>query len=384
MKPFPKGRLDELLRTDDGLLTSRFPHYSRGELREIKARYRDEKKEQEDKDSYQHVSKERDYEFLKKRNSFWETIGNTFTEAVRSLPDLPPPPHLKPPPLGEMKMESAVLVISDVQAGSVVSSEGTGGLGNFNSSILARRITKLFTDVGSVANTYHRNVRTLYIFLLGDIIDGSTIFEGQLRQIDTTTVKQVTYCAETFASHINDLSQQFDQIRIFTICGNHGRIGKKGVNDPLDNLDYLVYYMLKMRLERNPKVYLELPDSWFKVVEIMGWNFLLAHGDDILSWLGIPWYGLQRSKWKMQELLQPERVDYYVVGDKHTAGDVIASNLIMNGCWPGGSEFSLKNLQVGGAPVQLFFGVDTTYGKTWTRAMYLEKPIRKSRIRVAR
>ena len=265
----------------------------------------------------------------------------------------------------------------------MVSSKGTGYLGGFDTNILSKRLQNLFRDVLHTSKVYHPNVKKLNVFMLGDIIDGSTIFESQLRQIDMNSIQQIVYVVEQLSSHINDLAGHFEEIVIHCVCGNHGRLGKKGVNDPLDNLDYLVYWMIKERLSANKRVRLVLPESWFTVVDVMGWNFLLTHGDDILSWMSIPVYGMIRYRYKMTELISPTPLHYIVMGDKHTALDFIASGLIMNGCAPGGSEFSLKKMQVGGLPVQLFFGVSRTYGKTWMRALALEIPNKISAIKVS-
>jgi len=385
---------EELLNTIDDNLLRKFRGYSRGELREMKrlakikhdseslalenSKLKEEIKSLRDNEKEGTDKVEKKYEVLKKRNSVWREVGQSIVESIKSLPSQNMNADIKMKK--SQSEESGVLLLSDLQAGSVVSSEGTNNLGGFNTQILTQRIDKLFISISEISASYHSNVKDLYIFMLGDIIDGTTIFEGQLRQVDMTTVQQVIYAIDILARRINEISSQFEKIKAIGICGNHGRIGKKGVNDPLDNLDYIVYYFLKERLKDNPRIEIHLPRSWFEIVNIMGWNFILTHGDDVTSWMNIPVYGTIRWRQKMAELLNEYRIplDYMCIGDKHTAVDLINSGIIMNGCFPGGSEFSLKKMQAGGDPSQIFFGVHPSYGKTWTREIKLESPIKKS------
>ncbi len=58
------------------------------------------------------------------------------------------------------------------------------------------------------------------------------------------------------------------------------------------------------------------------------------------------------------------------------------NGIYMNGTFVGGSEFSLKDLQAGGAPNQLMLGVHDTYGVSWTRKLFLADPRLKPQVEV--
>ena len=54
--------------------------------------------------------------------------------------------------------------------------------------------------------------------------------------------------------------------------------------------------------------------------------------------------------------------------------------IYMNGTFVGGSEYSLKDLQVGGPPHQLMLGVHDTYGVSWSRKLFLADPRNKPEV----
>jgi len=153
--------------------------------------------------------------------------------------------------------------------------------------------------------------------------------------------------------------------------GNHGRIGMKGENDPMDNLDFLVYKWIEERMANYQNVEVNVAETWWMVVERMNTRFALIHGDDIRNWMTIPFYGAERSEARMQRLLRIN-FNYYLIGHHHQSAEF--SNIIMNGTWVGGSELSLKSMQLGGLPTQRLFSIHPNFGITWSRDIRLVDP----------
>ncbi len=60
---------------------------------------------------------------------------------------------------------------------------------------------------------------------------------------------------------------------------------------------------LEPLLESNERVIFEVPDTWFQIVNVRGWKFLLVHGDDVRAWMQIPFYGAERYSGRWRELL---------------------------------------------------------------------------------
>jgi len=271
-----------------------------------------------------------------------------------------------------------VHMIGDVQIGQKMTLEATGGLGAYDSEILLDQVEFYRESVGHILSRYHPDRKVGKVFLMGDMVDGTTIFLGQQRAVDMPAVKQVVFGAHLFAGLMNDLSQHYEQLDIYAIIGNHGRIGRKGECDPLDNLDWLVYQFMQELLKENDRVRFHISESWFQLVDVEGWRFCLTHGDDVgPSYLGIPFYAAFKSEAKMQTLLKNIAgdvggFDFFNLAHHHTKAEF--ENIFMNGAWPPGSEFSLKRLQRSGVPSQKMYAVHPKYGITWRRDVQLQEP----------
>lgn len=399
-------QLELLIQTLDDDLISVFPNFTRGQLRKMKRDYLKEKKENPEfiKKELEQVKYELSLTQLElKEMKDKGTAFNILSEKILSvIPKTSKYPQFKPIQTNILKNgEEWVLVISDVQLGSTIGKGETGGLGDYSFEIFKKRIAYLRQSVADILK-YHTNPpKVLRIFFLGDIVDGSTIFKGQKRTLDLMTIDQVWHGVEYFSQLVYDLAKMFPEVKCYGIPGNHGRIGEKGENWLMDNLDILVYRFIKEKLKYSgiDNVSFDISDSWYQLVYVNNWIFLLEHGDSFRGWAGIPFYGARRTKMNFQDLLQDfklefvseseekkhrnltEKFNYVVFGDKHQPA--MFNNVIMNGCWPGGSELSLKYMQAAGLPQQWLFSVSQKFGITWMRNVYLDEPntdIRKIKI----
>lgn len=316
-----------------------------------------------------------------KKKHLYEIIGDAFISAVSTLPEIEAPKISMGVVKKELDEEAVTILFSDSQIGALVKSAETGGIGKYNKDIFSERLERFEKNVVRILKYHPNPMHKLYVDFLGDIIEGSTIFKGQLRQIDLETVQQVLVAAEKISHTLNFLSKIFKEVVVNAVVGNHGRIGEKGVNSPSDNLDLLVYKFMEERLKNNKRIKFNISPTWWMVVEKMDHRFLLAHGDDFKAWFRIPFYGALRYRQNMTELLKESfnemtngkvDFDYLEVGHHHEPAEF--SNIIMNGNWVGASEFSGKRLQVGGMPTQMIFGSHPVYGITWLRKIFLEDP----------
>lgn len=321
---------------------------------------------------------------LRSRSTLFEIIGEKFAKAILAVPKLPviqPPPRKSSKALTEEEM---LLLVSDVQAGLTVDHKGSGGIGNFNYEVLHQQAEYLKDSVIRI-HAYHPNVTTLHIAMLGDMIEGSSIYAGQLRQVENEAVQQVIWCKERFARFVRDLAGQFQKVICYGVVGNHGRVhGKPGEFSPLNNLDYLLYHYLRDRLEHIPNVSWEIAGSWWHIATIQGWRVLMVHGDDTgMGWAGIPFYAVGRHKARYHEVFKTATAaglteipdfDYMVIGHHSEAAQF--KGVYMNGSWPGGTEFSLKKLQLNALPQQKLLGLHRDHGVTWSRDIHL-RPVRR-------
>lgn len=284
--------------------------------------------------------------------------------------------------------EDIVLVISDVHVGSWVSPEATGGLGNYSYEVFVRRLDRLIKAVFSILSYMPHRVPRIHVVFAGDIVDGGRIFKGHARQTDLIVAQQVTRAYERFAYLIAVLAGiEGVEVVVSTVPGNHGRIGDKGELSPTDNFDWLVGWFLQERFDLLgvKNVRFNLPETWWMLLKVRQTAFHVSHGDAFRSWIGIPFYGALRYKQKLRELLretfaksgegEPPDFDALLCGHHHELAWF--GGVFMNGTFVGGSEYSLKDLQVGGPPYQLMLGVHDTIGVSWQRKIVLADPKNK-------
>jgi len=327
-----------------------------------------------------------EYKKLKKQKTFFEIVGENIIHAVQSIPPPKAPPRDKLIFKKKNEPEEMIMLWSDSQIGQFVDQKESGGLGSYSVDIFLERLAFLKVSLKKIFEIHLDNTPypVFNIFFLGDIIEGSTIFPGQERQTDLHAVEQVIFAVDRIAGFVAWVSALYPwKVRCYGVVGNHGRIGKKGEQSPLNNLDYLCLHYCREKLREYKNVEFHISDSWFMIVEKMGWQFLLVHGDDVRAWMGIPYYGLERSESRYQRMLADSSsgFHYFCCGHHHQEA-TIKSRIFMNGNWVGGSELSMKTMQVANSPTQLLFSVHPLFGVTWERNVQLQDPAKPKKIKV--
>jgi hypothetical protein len=287
--------------------------------------------------------------------------------------------------------EDIVILISDVHVGAWVNPAATGGLGEYSYKVFVRRLERLTSAVFSILKYMPHHVPRIHVVFVGDIVDGGRIFKGHARQTDLIVAKQLTHAYERFKNFVEVIAGiEGVEVIVSTVPGNHGRIGDKGELSPIDNFDWLLGWFLRERFEGVKNVRFNLPETWWMLLKVRETGFHVSHGDAFRSWAGIPFYGALRYKQKLRELMHEtfaksddgEPPDFDAILCAHHHEVAYFNNIYMNGTWVGGSEYSLKDLQVGGPPYQLMLGVHDVHGVSWTRKLVLADPKNKPAIPV--
>jgi hypothetical protein len=195
-----------------------------------------------------------------------------------------------------------VLMLSDIQAGTYISREATGGLNEYNKDILEQQFKLLLQAIVSIITKQKliTPIKKLNIHALGDMVEGMGIFEGQAQHTDQDLYNQMFNLAELLVWFIQELLYLFDEIEFSGVGGNHGRVGKKGENPHFVNWDVYLYKYIAARLQGYEQVKFNIPLSWWYLDTIQGWNFLLLHGDDIKCFL--PGSSVTMSNWTTKNI----------------------------------------------------------------------------------
>jgi len=249
------------------------------------------------------------------------------------------------------------LLISDVQVGQFTDPVLTAGLTKYSYEDFKKRLAVLLEKVAVFKDLYGKQpVTKLVVNLLGDIVEGETIYPGQAFYIDQCAVDQIFSALGEFTSFFKTLSEMFGLIEIFSVWGNHGRVGLKGMNHTRTNWDYIFYRSLQTALSSQPNIKMYVSESPLMFIKHGDFNFFLYHGDGIRRYYGIPYYGLDRMAKQLPSLANM-LIHYVLVGHHHRDASISLPNgrMIVNGCFPGGSLFSAVQLFETSVPRQIMF-----------------------------
>jgi hypothetical protein len=212
--------------------------------------------------------------------------------------------------------------------------------------------------------------------MLGDMLDGLGVFPGQAFHQDMDVYEQFFYLAEIMSAFLQELVQLYDKVEIYTVPGNHGRVGKHGENPNYLNWDNFWYKHMEQKMQNFTQIEWHITKAWWQLIDTNGWKTFITHGDTIRSYRGLPYYGIERKDSKQTKLLASRGLyyDYMAIGHFHQNTELPSPTgpIFINGSFPGGSVYSEKDLSSANRPQQKMFGVHKEWGKTWSFPIYLD------------
>ena len=206
----------------------------------------------------------------------------------------------KAPPIPKPKVdkrskreEVAFLMLSDWHIGKHTES--------FDTQVALTRLTTLADKVGKITEIERADhpVNTCRAMFAGDFAENTGIFPGQAFEVDSTTFEQLFAAALAGEALVRRLLATFPRVAVDEAAGNHGRLGRKGDYAVTDNIDLLIYRIVRERLrefEADGRLVWHPSSSWYSIVEARNYRALLLHGHQIKSFGGnTPAFGILRK-----------------------------------------------------------------------------------------
>lgn len=191
--------------------------------------------------------------------------------------------------------EMALLHLSDWQLGKRTDT--------YNSAVAIERLGQLgdkVVELTQIERAAHP-VRVCHVMLGGDLVEGTSIFPGQVYEIDSTLYQQAFNATGCLERLIRQLLATFEQVHCWEVLGNHGRLGRKGDVDRGDNSDRFVYELTRRGLgsglgEFQGRLIWHEHYRFYQIVEVGNYKALLVHGDQVKSFGGnTPAFGISRK-----------------------------------------------------------------------------------------
>ena len=298
---------------------------------------------------------------LEEEASLQEALLDIARDNIEALPTAPAPIPRKLD--NERTEEVSVLDNSDFHIGEVVKGDEVGWINSYDFSTYAKRLEHMFGAIHSIKSKLTGyELKKLYINGLGDMVSG-IIHQDLIENADDSVYEWVFNGALMYSQFLADLLTIYDEIEFTGVVGNHGRMQKDiRFKKRYVNWDYFFYQIVALIMMNNPRIKFDLPKSFWVVKEMGGRRQLLLHGDNIKSWMGIPWYGIQKAVYRLTELLAATSVffDDVHLAHFHNLGSIqrVKGKMFINGSLIGGNDYAIGSLFLSSEPQQLFFGIN--------------------------
>ena len=213
---------------------------------------------------------------------------------------------------GKGDPEWAVLHLTDWQLGKRCGAPGD--LDYYDTEVCIERVRYVVERARRITAIHRKDhpVPGCQVLFGGDMVEGVQVFPGNAYEVDSTTYQQVMAAAHLMSEVVLSLLQDFDEVRVASVHGNHGRIGRRGDYPREDNMDHMAYALARAQLAAQERVEWNENLHWYDKVQIGNWHALLVHGDQVKGWSGTPAAGLARKATAWATALPEEWSDLFL------------------------------------------------------------------------
>lgn len=270
--------------------------------------------------------------------------------------------------------EIAIPVLGDWQLGKVTPT--------YSSEECEKRIDKYADKVMELTDIQRSNhpVTEAHVFVVGDLIEGVTIFPGQQWLVDSGLYRQITVDGpRIMCNFLRKMLSYFEKVHVVAVIGNHGRLGRRGDVDPESNGDRMLYRIVQQLMAGESRLTWEIPDgmgerNWYAIDSIGEKNYLLFHGDQVRGGFGgVPFYGFFKAinGWAAGAI--PDNFDYAVCGHWHQTAKLPYNQrqLWINGSPESYNTFAQEQLKAMSNPSQLLLFAHPKRGVTCSYDVWL-------------
>lgn len=234
----------------------------------------EEKQREFEKAKYQFQDQKREYSKLVREQARIDHIRMEMISEINKLAKEKPVQYFERLAFPARFEREALLLISDTHYGLFAHNHWN----QFDNDEFIHRMKKLITKTVEYSKDNH--VKTLHVFLLGDLINGILHLLTRINNTEDA-VSQTMHVSEIFAEAITSLANEIEEVKVYNARGNHERIGKKDENIAKESFNDLILWYLKTRLQTVKNVSFEdnKYDDEIIVTNILGNVVMGVHGN---------------------------------------------------------------------------------------------------------
>lgn len=316
---------------------------------------------------------------LRAASSRIAVVDSIVQDLTPIIKPLSPGPVYRTHPRKHLITEDMVLLYSDSHCDQVVIPEEVDGLEEYNFPIAARRheamVEELLKWKNEILTQY--DFRRLHVFGLGDYTSGEIHGHVNKSYFGCQFTNDLAI-AQLLAQMFRELATSFEEVNVWSIIGNHGRLTDKYEFDTTAvaaNHDTLIMKIAEVYCRDLKNLKFHFPPGLSAVVNVEGYNFFLHHGHGKKggheAW--------QQAKSKAGSIVPLHRgmIDYFCSGHYHSSGEAPArggARMLANGAFLATDPYAYQSLEEASEPTQLLFGVHKNNGVTWRFPIQVRRP----------
>lgn len=270
------------------------------------------------------------------------------------------------------------LFASDWHWGEIVDPSQINHVNQYNMTIAQNRARTMIEKAIDLLQNYvaNANYPGIVFVLGGDMVSGD-IHEELMATNEKEIMPTVLDLFGVLCWCIETLANEFGQVFIPCVSGNHGRnthkIRNKGRN--YTSFDWLLYQFLAKRFENDNRVTFHIPDGPDAYYSIYGHKYLLTHGDQfrggdgVIGALGPIVRGDHRKRSRNAQI--DMGYDTMLLGHWHQL--IQLERLIVNGSLKGYDEYAYSNNFGFEPPRQAMWITHPEHGITFSIPIYVDK-----------
>ena len=270
------------------------------------------------------------------------------------------------------------LFASDWHWGEIVDPNQINGVNEYNIAIAQDRAKVMVEKAIDLLKNHvaHSNYPGIVFVLGGDMVSGD-IHEELMATNEMEIMPTVIDLFGVLTWCVNTLADEFGQVFVPCVSGNHGRnthkMRAKGRN--FTSFDWLLYQFLSKRFESDDRVTFHIPDGSDAYYSLYGHKYLLTHGDQfrggdgVIGALGPIIRGDHRKRSRNAQI--DMEYDTMLLGHWHQL--IQLERLIVNGSLKGYDEYAYANNFGFEPPRQALWLTHPEHGITFSMPVYVDR-----------
>ena len=309
-----------------------------------------------------------------------ELTAQYIKKHILKMADMNPsiPNWLIKKPKGKTFAGVPTLFASDWHWGEIVDPNQINGVNDYNIKIAQNRAKVMVEKSIDLLKNHiaHTDYPGIVFVLGGDMVSGD-IHEELMATNQMEIMPTVLDLFGVLTWCINTLADEFGQVFIPCVSGNHGRnthkIRAKGRN--FTSFDWLLYQFLAKRFEGDKRIQFHIPDGSDAYYSIYGHRYLLTHGDQfrggdgVIGALGPIIRGDHRKRSRNSQI--DMQYDTMLLGHWHQL--IQLERLIVNGSLKGYDEYAYTNNFGFEPPRQALWLTHPEHGLTFSMPVYVDR-----------